>query len=284
MKGILITGIHHWGFSIRKPKTSAGGDSYIVPPVTTLLGALSRGYCEEKGYATINGKSCTEEFIEDFIKKKCGCNFFWITYGIEEPVLVPYSDLLRENRAPYKREENRLDMYGVGVSAFGRVYGVNAKFSIVMVLDSSKDEMLKKLAEWGWQIPHLGSKESLVSVLDVKILEVYKVKEDELPTNFFTEYYLPAKCLKTKPTELKGIEIQLKNNYTLSPNPHELSSDQFMGFLVPKKPFAIGGIIKLKKKDIDSNQCEVLKFKVEDKDKYIVALKEGILNYIGALR
>ena len=278
MKGIFISGLHHWGFSIRKPKTSSGGDSYIVPPVTTLLGALSRGYCEEKGYATINGKSCTEEFIEDFIKKKCGCKFFWITYGIEDPALVPYSDLLRENRAPYKREERRLDWYGV--SAFGRVYGANAKFSIVIVLDSNKNEMMNKLAEWGWQIPHLGSKESLVSISDVKILEVYEAEEDE----FSTEYYLPLECLKIKSAELKGTEVQLKNNYKLSPEPHKLSTDQFMDFLVPKKPFAIGGTIKLKKNNINSGLCEVLKLKVKNENKYIVAFKEGMLKYIGILR
>jgi len=282
MKSIFISGIHHWGFSVRKPKTSAGGDSYIVPPVTTLLGALSRGYCEEKGYASIHRKSCTEEFIEDFIKKKCDCKFFWIAYGVEEPKLIPYSDLFREERAPYRREDHRKrgDVRELfGVSAFGKVYGLNAKFSISIILDSDKEEILNKLARWSWQITHLGSKESLVSVLNVKITKVLESQEDE----FYTEYYLPVECLKARPAELKVVDLQLKNNYDLISRPHDLGSDQFREFLVPRKPFAIGGKIKLKRVNINTELCSVLKFEAEKEYKYIVALNEGMLKYIGPL-
>lgn len=134
MKAILVSGLHHWGFSVRVAKASAGGLSYLVPPISTILGSLSRGYCTN--YAVKANKSCTDEFIEAYKS-----SLFWVSYGTEEPLLVPYSDLMREERVPYRRSAYRKAEELVewfGVSAFGKVYGALAKFNIAILVNDNE--------------------------------------------------------------------------------------------------------------------------------------------------
>ncbi|QGA53969.1 type I-A CRISPR-associated protein Cas5 [Sulfolobus sp. E5-1-F] len=258
-KGIVISGIHHWGFSIRVPRTSAGGDSYIVPPITTILGALSRGYCSD--YAVRSNVSCTKEFIDKFSSE-----LFWITYGAEDRTLIPYSDLLREERVPYRQSKNR-DIKEManwfGVSAFGKVYGASASFSIAVLLNKENVEFWSKL---GWQIVSLGTKESLVTVTDVRVVDVVESNEEE----FYTIYYTPEECLKNK-EEFETVNMPVKNVYELSNRPN---IGVFSNFLVPRKTPFIGGRVKVNRRNVNEEKCKVLK--LLGSDKYVITLKEGL--------
>ncbi|QXJ28805.1 CRISPR-associated protein Cas5 [Saccharolobus shibatae B12] len=257
MKGVVIFGIHHWGFSVRVPRTSAGGSSYIVPPITTILGALSRGYCTD--YAVKNNVSCTKEFIDKF-----SSDLFWVTYGTEEHMLMPYSDLLREERVPYRQSKNRsLDHVSdwFGVSAFGKVYCESVNFSILLLLNKENSEFWSKL---GWQIISLGTKESLVTITDVKVVDVEESSDEDI----YTIYYIPAECL-TNTEEFEVVNMPVKNVYELSSKP---SIGAFSNFLVPRKTPFIGGKVKVKKSDVRGDICKVYKMA----DKYVITLKEGL--------
>jgi len=258
VKGILISGIHHWGFSIRVPRVSAGGESYIVPPITTILGALSRGYCVD--YAVKDNVSCTQTFINKHIR-----DIFWVTYGTEEPSLMPYSDLLREERVPYKQQKYRTieeSSQWFGVSAFGKVYGANSVFKIAILLNTENVEFWSKL---GWQITSLGSKESLVSITDVKVVDVSEANEEE----FSTIFYAPDECISKK-EEFEAISMPVKNVYTLSSKP---TLGVFSKFLVPKgRPPLIGGKVKLRRNNVNKDTCIVLKIL----NNYVITFKEGL--------
>lgn len=258
MKGIIISGIHHWGFSVRAPRTSAGGDSYIVPPITTILGALSRGYCVD--YAVKNNVSCTENFINEHIK-----DLFWVTYGTEDPSLIPYSDLLREERVPYRQSKYRkIESSGdwFGVSAFGKVYGVNSTFKIALLLNTSDIEFWSKI---GWQITSLGSKESLVSVTDVKVADVSEPEDEESSTIF----YIPDECISNK-EYFEVVNMPVKNVYTLSTKP---VLGVFSKFLVPRSKFPlIGGKVNIRENSINKDICSVFKLL----DYYVITFKEGL--------
>ncbi len=259
MKGIIIHGIHHWGFSVRVPRASAGGDSYIVPPITTILGALSRGYCSD--YAVKSNVSCTKEFIDKF-----SSDLFWVTYGVEDPMLIPYSDLLREERVPYRRSKYR-DIKEVtnwfGVSAFGKVYGAGASFSIVLLLNKENVEFWSKL---GWQIVSLGTKESLVTITDVKVVDVVESNEEE----FYVMYYMPEECLKNK-EGFETVNMPVKNVYELSNKPN---IGVFSNFLVPRNAFLIGGKVKINRGIVNVEKCKV--FRLLGSDKYVITFNEGL--------
>lgn len=258
MKGILISGIHHWGFSVRVPRTSAGGDSYIVPPITTILGALSRGYCVD--YAVKNNVSCTENFIKEYLH-----DLFWLTYGTEEPSLMPYSDLLREERVPYRQSKYRkIESSGewFGVSAFGKVYGANAVFKILLILNTDNIGLWSKV---GWQVTSLGSKESLVSITNVNVADVSEADEEEFSTIFYT----PDECLRNK-DNFEVVDMPVKNVYTLSSKP---TLGTFSKFLVPKsKLILIGGKIRVRRVNVNKDICTVFKIL----DNYVVTFKEGL--------
>ena len=259
MKGVIVEGVHHWGFSIRVPKASAGGSSYPYVPISTILGALSRGYCTK--YAMKNGVSCTDEFIKaykDYI--------FWVAYGAEEPRLVTYSDMLREERIPYRQAkyrtaENVKEWFGV--SAFGKTYGEFVKFSIAIIVSEKVEEMLK----YAWQITSLGSKESLVTITDVKATDVNEADVEE----FYTPFFIPAFCASDL-DEFEQYQLPVLNVYKLSGAPVEGVVDNF---LIPVRGPLIGGSSRVSRSNL-SGECKVFKLG----EKYIVTPKEGLKKWL----
>ncbi|BDC18760.1 type I-A CRISPR-associated protein Cas5a [Acidianus sp. HS-5] len=267
MKGILISGLHHWGFSVRVPKASAGGSSYPYVPISTILGALSRGYCSS--YAVKDGTSCTEEFISNYKPY-----IFWVAYGTDEPRLLHYADILREQRVSYRQDKYRRRIRKekdkeidnmrewFGVSAFGRTYAEDVKFSIAVLVKDKAEEVSK----YAWQIVSLGSKESIVTVTDVKIVDAVNVETEEISTSFF----IPRVCVG----ETEGMEsykLSVSNAYNLSKEPVGGIEDEFW---IPSHGPLIGGNVKLKGKV--SEECTV--FKLEDK--YLITLKEGLWKWL----
>lgn len=266
MKGILISGIHHWGFSIRSPKVSAGGSSYPYVPISTILGALSRGYCTN--YAVKDGTSCTEEFINNYKDY-----IFWVAYGVNEPRLLHYSDLMREERIPYRQKKYRsltrkekgevIDntREWFGVSAFGKTYGESVAFTIALIVSGKEGE----LSKYSWGIVSLGSKESLVTVTDVRVVEATEGNVGE----FYTSFFVPAICSE----ELEGFEkyqLPVVNNYKLSKEPVEGVFDDFW---VPVYGPLVGG--KAKVSNV-SGECVIFKLG----DEYLVTPKEGLRRWL----
>ncbi|AHC52233.1 CRISPR-associated protein Cas5 [Sulfolobus acidocaldarius SUSAZ] len=244
MYGILIVGKHHWGYSVRYPSASAGGESFPMPPVSTLIGALSRGYCNHA--VNERNESCTKEFVDQLAKK----DLFWITYGTEEPLMIRYSDLMREERVPYRQEKNRKleEMQNwFGVSAFGKIYAPMTTFNVLLLL-RGKEELWRKLA---WQVTSLGSKESLVSVL--KVIEG-EVEEMSAPDEINTNFYFPSKCVNSD----EGVEMPMTGIYKLSSKaPTSDEKPNVEKFVIPKHGPLFGGFMKVS--NLYREECTVYK-------------------------
>ena len=241
VKALVIKGLHHWGFSIRVPLQSAAGKSYPVPPPSTIIGALAKPYCiNEVGYSTNNSLSCVVNFIRRKILAK---ELKWVTYGLIKGAAVPYSDLGRELRSPYRQSGKRTIKESFGVAAFGKTYSPSSVFVIIAVLDDqANDEEWVKL---GWQMTSLGSKESIVTIMNVSINNLEQSK-GEL-RNVIT--YFPTSCVKSI-SGLQGIEnleLPILNNYKLVNTIQALTQVMpYMDyFLVPKQSLIYGGGIKI---------------------------------------
>lgn len=262
MKGILVEGIHHWGFSIRVPKASAGGSSYPYVPISTIIGALSRGYCTS--YAVKDDTSCTYEFIQIYKNY-----IFWAAYGVEESRLIPYSDLLRQERVPYRRSSYRQpgqEKEWFGVSAFGKTYGEGVKFSIALIVT----ERVEELSKLAWQITALGTKESLVTITGVKAADAI---EDSTSDTISTPFFIPSVCATDlDPSEFKEFELPVLNAYKLSKTPEE---GVFDGFWIPVRGSLIGGYGTLTRDKI-SEDCKVYRLE----DKYLIVPNEGLRKWL----
>ena len=205
---LAIRGVLHWGFSVRIPGASAGGATYPTIPPSTVLGALSRTWCAEKGYATRNARSCTEEFIDAVASKAIEQrgNYPGVLLAVETPYTTAL-DLMRQQRVTYRQSQHRKlekkDEW-FGVSAFGKAYAPAARFKIYLVLRGDAGE----LARLAWTITSLGSKESTVSIEDVEERHAPETDQGALRA------YAPAPCLKAR-RGLTEVDLPTRNTYQL---------------------------------------------------------------------
>ena len=128
---LKVEGEFHWGFSVRLAGASAAARSYLVPPPTTLLGALARNLFTTEALmikgrvtsSTINllraVKVATFKYLE-------GKEFFSLP--------VPFIDIIRTSRIPYLRTTHRREKERwFGVSGFGRIYAPSSKFNVLYI-------------------------------------------------------------------------------------------------------------------------------------------------------
>lgn len=259
MLALSIKGFFHWGFSVRLPYTSAGGKSYQIPPPSTIVGALSKPYCREKGVTTLRSSrgeyySCTWDFLE-----KYGKHIREIAATVE--ISAPYEGLLRQFRAPYRQSkyrkitrvepkkgkkgsseneteeservvvDNRREWFGV--SAFGFTFSRN--FTLVILLDEGK--YAEDLRRYALQITAIGSKESVVTIENVEV----KNKIKPITKAVKTRFYFPKECAKQyNPNDFELVQfvdiIRLHTNqefYTLK-DTFNSYNDLLTDYLVPK--------------------------------------------------
>ncbi len=182
--------IFHWGFSVRSVGSSAASLPYLIIPPQTLVGALSWGLAKVLGLPeVVNSVSATKLFIDEGV-------IVWSAARLEGPV-APYSDIVKLERSPYMRERYRKDFQRqFGVSSMGRVYAPSLKATIAYVINvnrlinlirrvgSSMDpyEALKAAIS---SIIRIGSKESIVTIDDIKIVEPSNSDHDVVETSFY---------------------------------------------------------------------------------------------------
>lgn len=165
----------HWGFSVSYPSTSKAKPSFYLPPPTTLIGALSYGKYRGVDLIKVN-KNATTPLSEFKVK--------YATARIADGYYGTYTeDVIRNAILYFQRPERRLDVkYRWGVIPTGRVYLPNGKLIVVYLTDELDRSELEKLS---WSINRLGSKESLVSVEDVKVGEAKKVTNAKVKTKYY---------------------------------------------------------------------------------------------------
>jgi CRISPR-associated protein Cas5a/b/c len=178
----------HWGYSIKRPIFSASQPVLLVPPPSSLLGALARALAYFNGMSEntlIGGElySSASLLIRDIP---------WITLALSDkrfisPILglIESRDIIRALIAPYQRSQHIYPGSRVlfGIQPHGRIYAPSMRLNLIYL---AKD---KNLGKYAWCITSLGNKESVVSVLDVHVTEIkLNIDDDEIETF----YYFPS--------------------------------------------------------------------------------------------
>jgi len=226
---VVVSGVLHWGFSVRIPGASAGGPTYPVIPPSTVLGALSRPWCMERGYAVRENTSCTKEFIDSVAKRVIEWG-----RGDEPGVLVsirnPYTvtmDLMRQERIPYRQSKYKGDRnQWFGVSAFGKAYAPGAEFRIYLLIRDGVGDELGQLLRSAWRMASLGSKESAISVKSVEVREAVRVHRGRVYA------YAPANCVKSR-TGFTEVALPVEAPYGLMNTARSLPIGRMASYVVP---------------------------------------------------
>ena len=181
----------HWGYSIKRPAFSAAQPALLVPPPTTLLGALAKAAASLKGWP------------EAFAAAPGGALYSSAARILE---LVPWAALaLRDERfvspllgifetrditraliAPYLRRANvRPDSpFLFAVQPHGKVYAPSMRADVLFLARS------REVGEWALGLQSLGSKEGVVSTLDVEVAEA---RPRGASGAVETSYYFPSR-------------------------------------------------------------------------------------------
>ncbi|NPA97220.1 MAG: type I-A CRISPR-associated protein Cas5 [Crenarchaeota archaeon] len=199
----------HWGFSVRPFPGSASQPSYLVPPLTTVFGALARAYswCFEKSFAEIrleSGRvvSATKKFIDAFGAPYVAIGLFSGEGEDEEaPPLVRVSQIVRTFTGHYQAKVNidqwaqrRVLSEAFGPYSFGYTMCNHGRMYLYIAPENGVEIPRCCL----WSLTRLGSKESIVSVNRVDTLQCTELEEVESGTvenviaSFFREWCEPV--------------------------------------------------------------------------------------------
>jgi CRISPR-associated protein Cas5a/b/c len=177
----------HWGYSVKRPIFSAAQPALLVPPPTALLGALARAASYLRGWP---------EVVQDGSAMRSSASLLlgsvrWAALALVDerfagPLLGPVEtrDLTRALIAPYQRADNIYPGSPLlfGVQPHGKVYAPSMRAAALFL---ATDE---SVADYARCILSVGSKESLVSVDEVKLAEVKTARAAEVETR----YYFPS--------------------------------------------------------------------------------------------
>ena len=182
MKALLVKGVFHWGFSVRIVTESAGAQQYLLPPPSTLTGALSYGLSISKALSEcITKKGKKVKLFSRVVKLADAIK--WATFAFSDEASIDghaaaigYSDFIRSFRLIYQRGARhsweQQDMW-YGVSAHGKVYACGTGFKTVYIVDEQKLKELgfrdEDLLIAAFSIVRIGAREGLVSILDVNL-------------------------------------------------------------------------------------------------------------------
>lgn len=158
-----------WGFAIRKLFSSKSRESYIVPPPTTLIGALSYGYARLNRIPEEEGNHSSAERIRKLI------------YSLHEKINAPIAQYADISKIwwRYRARETKYDAVAVGKAYKGVLRGYPDLE--VMYIAREKDHA-RVIASSAHSIIRIGGSYGLVSVEDVEYESLSCVSEGEAST------------------------------------------------------------------------------------------------------
>jgi CRISPR-associated protein Cas5 subtype I-A len=230
MIGLKVRLIFHWGFWVRAPYTSRYQSSLSIPPPTTLIGALvnpliSLGYVKldgevvllddkqivnKKGKKRLNLIASPVAKFKDMIPMASlyydDSNAFSY-YDINRYITFHYQERTEETEEEKAVGGRRyLPEYRFGAIKVGKVTAPSSKGVACYLIDEDYAEKILG-SDWkhiiqivAYNINRIGSKESIVSIDSVSIIE--DVKMINAPRNIRTRCYIPLRCIDE--TQLKG--------------------------------------------------------------------------------
>jgi CRISPR-associated protein Cas5a/b/c len=209
MLALKIKAEYHWGFWIRSPGTSKYQSTTPIPPPTTLIGAIAFPLIK-RGVLKLNGQQIMGETIkleESNILSPAAVleKYIVCTSAYLDNIAIIWEDLSRYNTLLFQettkdKEDEKLAggrrylmKYRTGALPVGKVFYPGGVLTAAFLIDKSMSKILdgnleSELEKSAWEITRVGSKESIVSVTDVKISEARLLKEKKVKT----KYYFPA--------------------------------------------------------------------------------------------
>lgn len=191
---------YHWGYSLKFPGVSKSQPTLIVPPPTTLLGALTCSLSRIKKWpeTSISGKkilSGTTRAAEFIRCAAFGGQMFRETNGAAG---ITFTDPIRGIILLFQRKERRrIERYRFGLIPMGKVYAPNFSAKIIYIIDSAKANKIlgvdwqKEILPSAWGICAIGNWQSITTVMKVSLKKANLSSEKEVNTDI----YFPEKAV-----------------------------------------------------------------------------------------
>jgi len=181
MKAYLVSLRFHWGYSIRNYFTSKATDSYILPPLNTVIGALAMANSARNGIHVENrfdksGRKYSS--AKDYVDRVKYASFNFQYKPIKFTSMLRYSSAIYWFTTHDIQTIKKISDFFAPIQ-FGLASYLNGIINMFLVTDLNKADL--------YSITRLGSKESIVSAVMVKEVKGKKVEKDkEVPNVTFS--------------------------------------------------------------------------------------------------
>lgn len=222
MKLLNVEAHLHWGYSVKVPNTGKAQPSLNIPPPSTLIGAISLPIAKHRGTGETfvdEGKLIGVADLYRPIFKAAACRLIGKATYSED--INRYIIALFQNSARRFEQEYRFNAIPAG-----KVYGPNQKIRMVYLVDENSalqilgEDWHAEIESAAYQISRIGSKESIVSVENVKLSDANTVR-GKVSTSlyfpfefaevvnggefFFADFWLPSYALGKRPQMVRYI-------------------------------------------------------------------------------
>ncbi|ADN51066.1 type I-A CRISPR-associated protein Cas5a [Vulcanisaeta distributa] len=163
----------HGPITVQYPTLSTAGGSYMLPPPSTLIGAL---------YFAHTARNGVYKEVEEFNNDECSPAYGWVKNGVVlDAVAIPVGKMAMTNtllRLFNWTRSTKENPYTVGYMGLSYITELVAIYAV-------RDDMFNELKRSAWGIVRLGKKEGLVSVLEVSDVEVIAGTQERLIVNSY---------------------------------------------------------------------------------------------------
>ncbi len=179
MKGFIFDVEYCWGFQARIAGMSKTSPSYLFPPPSSILGAIADPYSRRKRRSESEGISTMIELSKHTVS---------LTFRSINAIPISFQDLSRIiaiRTSGGEEYPSTVNVYGSfdaparGKTILSSIDNKPPLIRIVLIIDYDL------IADDLWRIKRIGSKESLVSVVNVEEVQVTKIGK-EVTTKYAT--------------------------------------------------------------------------------------------------
>lgn len=233
-KALLVKANTHWGFSIREPGFTAASPSLPLPPPTTIVGALAASYAKLKELPeVINGRSTAAILLQKG----------YVAYalaGFINGKTTLQQDLTRILIIMYQKRKTPNHWFAA--HAIGKTYAIGELLMMYIV----RNDIAESLSKAAWGITRVGTRESLITVKEVKVLDIEKLDKKIINTPFYVEESLVKPISWARPLEF----------WELNPDSFRVKSvPKRVVYYVPYSAGIYGGFMRVR----ISNEASVIK-------------------------
>ncbi|GBC71631.1 hypothetical protein HRbin02_01416 [Candidatus Calditenuaceae archaeon HR02] len=209
MFGVLMRVRFAWGFSVKAPKEAKAQSAYSVPPPTTLIGAVSKHLSSSSGLGeTVVYQVSKKEVIASAASRfssvfRAASAFYDNERSGRFPLGKYWEDQIRYQVLQFQKPTRRgLPQFRFNLIPAGKVYFPGGE--MVVGLLGSEEEVRKtigdqwavKLRDACYAVTSIGSKEGIVEVEEVEVMESLSPISGEFETRFYQRMDLIEEVLE----------------------------------------------------------------------------------------